>query len=145
MRPHTMSVTLTDTEGDVAGGFEAGSVIINDGSATFSIGLPLEASGLEPTSVEIIVGPDPTVVLGNAGDFGAFWPEGFTLEVRNTITGGWTLLGDLSEGSTFEVENAASALGPTGLIEVRVSGRTDPNFGQSGVFVSAAVEGVIDR
>ena len=55
------------------------------------------------------------------------------------------LLGDLSEGSTFEVENPASALGPTGLIEVRVSGRTDPNFGQSGVFVSAEVEGVIDR
>ena len=145
VRPHTMSVTMTGTEGDVAGGFEAGSVIINDGSATFSIGMPLEASGLKPTSVEILVGPDPSVVLGNAGEFGGFWPEGFTIEVRNVTTGGWTLLGDLNEGSSFRIDDPGSALSATGLIEVRISGRTDPNFGQSGVFVSAAVDGVIDR
>jgi hypothetical protein len=145
VRPHLMSVTMTDTEGDVAGGFEFGSVIINDGSATFSIGLPLEASGLEPTSVEILVGPDPSVVLGNPGDFGGFWPDGFTLEVRDTATGAWTMLGDLNNGGSFDIDDPASALGPTGLIEVRVSGQTDPNFGQSGVFVSATVRGVIDR
>lgn len=145
IQPHLMSVTMTDTEGDVAGGFEAGSVIINDGSATFSIGLPLEASGLEPTAVEIVVGPDPSVMLGNVGDFGGFWPDGFTLEVRNAATGLWTLLGELNDGSSFTVDDPTSVLGSTGLIEVRVAGRTDPNFGQSGVFVSAEVRGVIDR
>lgn len=61
------------------------------------------------------------------------------------MTGAWTLLGDLSDGGTFTIDDPATALGPTGLIEARVSGRTDPNFGQSGVFVSASVRGVIDR
>ncbi len=136
---------MTGSEGDVVGGFEAGSVIINDGSATFSIGLPLEASGLEATEVEILVGADPSVVLGDAGDMGGSWPAGFTLEVRNPGTGAWTLVGNLGQSSSFTIDDAASALGPTGLIEVRVSGTADPNFGQSGVFVSAEVTGVIDQ
>jgi hypothetical protein len=145
VRPHQMSVTLTDTEGDVAGGFDAGSVIINDGSATFTIGLPLAAAGLVPTSVDIVVGPDPTVVIGNPGDFVGFWPDGFTIEVRNATTGEWTLLGGLNDATAFDIEDPASVLGPTGLIDVRISGQTDPNFGQSGVFVSATVDGVLDR
>jgi hypothetical protein len=145
VRPHLMSVSLTDTEGDVAGGFEAGSVIINDGSATFSIGLPLEASGLEPTAVEILVGPDPSVMLGQPGDFGGFWPDGFTVEVRDATTGEWTMVGELANGSSFDINDPSTALSSTGLIEVRVSGESDPNFGQSGVFVSAEVRGVIDQ
>lgn len=145
IRPHQMSVTLSDTEGDVAGGFEAGSVIINDGSATFTIGLPLAATGLVPTDIEIIVGPDPTVIFGNPGDFVGFWPDGFTLEARDVASGTWVPLGGLNEASSFDLFDPGRFLGPTGLIDVRVSGRTDPNFGQSGVFVSATVAGVIDR
>ncbi len=143
IRPHLMSVAMTGTDGDVVAGFEPGTVIINDGSATFSIALPLEASGLDPTSVELVVGPDSSVVLGNAGDFVGFWPDSFTLEVRDPTSGEWTLVGNLNEGSAFTIDDPSTAIDETGLIEIRVSGVSDANFGQSGVFVSAQVSGVI--
>jgi hypothetical protein len=144
VRPYQMGVTVTEVEGDVTA-FSPGQVTINDGSVTFSIALPLEASGLAPTSVSVLVGPDATFTLDDAGDFTGFWPAGYTAEVRNPTTGEWTLLGDLSEGSRYDIDDPASALSPTGLIEVRIRGTAEPNFGQPGVFASARVEGVIDR
>ena len=142
--PHTMSVAVSDTEGDVGGGVEPGQTIINDGSATFTIGLPLEASGLAATSVDIIVGPDPSIVIGESGDFVGFWPPGFTVALKNPATSEWVELGDLSASSRFEIDDPSTALSSTGLIEVRITGTSDPNFGQSSVFVSAQVSGVID-
>ena len=83
-------------------------VILGDGSVTFSIALPLEASGLVPSEVEIIVGPDPSFVLSDQGEFGGFWPEGFTVEVRDPTTGAWTVLGDLSRQSQFEIDDPST-------------------------------------
>jgi hypothetical protein len=146
VRPYQMGVAITEVEGDVTA-FSPGQVTINDGAVTFSIALPLEASGLAPTSVSILVGPDATFTLdgGGGGDFAGFWPAGYTAEVRNPATGAWTLLGDLSEGSQFDIDDPASVMSSTGLIEVRIRGTAEPNFGQPGVFASARVEGVIDR
>jgi hypothetical protein len=144
IHPAQMSVAVTEIDGDVVGGIEAGSVIINDGFVTFGIALPLEASGLEAGEVEIVVGPDSSIILGEQGDFPGFWPEGFTVEVRNPTSGDWHMLGDLSDQSSFLIEDVASALSPVGLIEVRVTGTSDAGFGQAGVFVSAEVRGVLE-
>lgn len=142
--PAQMSVSVSETEGDVVG-FDPGSFSIVDGSITFRLGLPLEASGLEASSVRIIVGPDAGTVLGEQGGFQGFWPQGFVAEVRHPETGAWTLLGDLSQESSFTIDDPASVLSRTGLIDVRVSGSTNQDFGPSSVFVSAAVSGVLDR
>jgi hypothetical protein len=85
------------------------------------------------------------MVLSDQGGFGGgFWPSGFTLEVRDPTTGEWTLVGDISERSNFEIDDPASAISSTGRIEVRVTGvEIDPNFGQASVFVSAEAAGVI--
>ena len=56
--------------------------MLGEGSATWSIALPLEAAGIVPSEVEIIFGPDPSFVLSDPGGFGGFWPEGFIAEVR---------------------------------------------------------------
>ncbi len=144
IRPAQMSVSVSQMEGDVVGGFEAGSVVINDGSVTFAIALPLEASGLEATGVEITIGPDATMVIAEPGDFPGFWPTGYSVEVRHPSSGQWQLLGDLSEQSTFPVAEVDTALGPTGVIEVRVSGTSDAGFGQPGVFAAAQVTGEME-
>jgi hypothetical protein len=145
VRTSQMSVSVTEMEGDVVGGFEAGSIIVNDGSVTFGIALPLEASSLQPTDVTIEIGPDASMVLGDAGGFPGFWPAGFTVEVRNPTSGEWQMLGDLSNASSFSIDDPATAMSLTGLIEVRISGATDPGFGQPGVFASAEVRGVLDQ
>ena len=54
------------------------------------------------------------------------------------------MLGDLAEGNLFPIDDPATAVSDTGLIEVRISTEgIDPNFGQPGVFASATVTGVI--
>ena len=96
--PHQMGVDVIETEGDAnaAGG---GMMTLGEGSATWSIALPLEAAGIVPTEVEIIVGPDPSFVFSDPGGFGGFWPQGFTVEVQHPTTGEWTELGDLGQQS----------------------------------------------
>ena len=66
------------------------------------------------------------------------------MEVRDPATGEWQMLGDLSDQSSFVIDDVDSALSPTGLIEVRVTGTSDAGFGQAGVFVSAEVRGVLE-
>ena len=145
VRPQNMGVDIVSTEGDANPG-GPGMIVLGEGSVIYSIALPLEAADLVPTSVEIIVGPDPSMVMSEPGGFGGFWPPGFTLELRDPTTGEWTLLGDLSEQSAFEVEDPATALSETGRIEIRITGvEANPQFGQQSVFASATVTGVIDE
>ena len=60
------------------------------------------------------------------------------------MSGAWTLLGDISRQSAFEIDDPATAISGTGRIEVRITGvEHDPNFGQMSVFVSARAAGVI--
>ena len=140
---HRMSVSVTDVVGDVQA-MEPGFIALNDGSVTFSIALPLEASGLQASAVEIIVGPDASVVI-DPGNVGGFWPAGFSVEVRNPATGEWSLLGDLSERASFKIDDASTVMSAAGIIEVRITGAGDPDFGQTGVYATASVSGVLDR
>jgi hypothetical protein len=138
-----MGVAVLSTEGDTSSG-GPGMVVLGDGSVTFSIALPLEATDMAVSELDILVGPDPSMVFGDQGGFGGFWPEGVTLEVRNPESGAWTLVGDLSDRSSFEIDDPSTAMSDTGRIEVRVTGvEQDPNFGQATVFVSASATGVL--
>jgi hypothetical protein len=139
-----MAINVVATDGD-ASSAGPGMITLGNGSATYGVALPLDAANMAPTDVEILVGPDPGIVMGDPGNFGGFWPEGYTVELRNPATGEWVLLGDLSERSRFEVDDPATAVSSTGRIEVRVSGTLNPNFGTPSVFVSARVTGVIDE
>ncbi|HEX2883066.1 MAG TPA: hypothetical protein VHQ42_00685 [Candidatus Limnocylindria bacterium] len=142
--PGRMSVSIIATEGEVAQDGPA-MVRLRGGSATFSIALPLEVADMTVTSVELIAGPDPGMLLDpNAGGFGGgFWPEGHVLEVRDPRSGAWTVLGDLSRQNRFEVDDPATIVGPGGRMEVRVSsGEIDPNWGETSVIVGAEVTGV---
>ena len=141
--PGRMSVSIREREGDV-GDAGPGMVTISDGSAVFSVALPLELSGMAATEVEIVAGPDPGMVIMEEGGFGGFWPPGMEIEVRDPGTGEWTLLGDLSQQNRFTIEDPATAISATGRIDVRVSGDgMNANFGPNSIFVSARVSGVI--
>ena len=141
--PAQMAVSVVATEGDATDG-GPGTILLGEGSVTYSIALPLEATGMTVDELEILLGPDISMVLTDQGQFGGLWPQGFTLEVRNPITGAWTLLGDISERSSFEIDDPGTAISDTGRIEVRLTGvEQDPNFGQASVFVSARATGVI--
>ncbi|MGH2380782.1 MAG: hypothetical protein ACRDG7_06125 [Candidatus Limnocylindria bacterium] len=143
--PEQMGVTVLATEGETTNN-GPGMVVLGDGSATYGIALPLDATDMTVSELEILVGPDPSMVLGDQGGFGGFWPPGFTIEVRDPASGAWTLLGDISERSRFEIDDPASAISGTGRIEVRLTGvGQDQNFGQPSVFVSARASGVISE
>lgn len=141
--PAQMSVAVIDSTGDASSG-GPGMMFVGEGSVTYAVSLPLEASDMTVTELEILIGPDPMMVLDGGAVGGGFWPPGFTAEVRDATTGEWLMLGDISQQSRFEIEDAASVLGATGRLEVRITGtEIDPNFGQPGVFVSARATGVI--
>jgi len=113
-------------------------------SATFDISLPLEASDIVASSVEIITGLDPSVIQ-DPGGLRGFWPAGWVVELRDPRTGDWATLGDLGEEHRFTIGEPASALSPAGRITVRVTaGEPDPNAGEPSIFVSARVTGVIE-
>ena len=143
--PAHMAVAILSTEGD-ASSAGPGMVVLGAGSVTYSIALPLDATDMSVSELSLLVGPDPSMVIGQPGGFGGgFWPPGITLDVRNPVTGEWTLVGDISERSRFEIEDPSTAISATGRIEVRVTGSEEinPNFGQTSVFVSAEASGVI--
>ena len=144
IHPHQMGLDVIATDGNASDG-GAGVITLGDGSATWSIALPLEAAGLIASDVEIILGPDPSIVLNDPGGFGGFWPPGFKVEVLDPSTDEWTELGDLSQANRFEIDDPATVLSSTGRIIVRVTGvEIDPNFGQSSVYPSAEVSGVLN-
>jgi hypothetical protein len=142
--PHMMEIAIVEMQGDTNSG-GPGVVNLGTGSVTYSVALPLEASGLAADELEILIGPDPHSVSSGGGGFGGFWPNGYTVEVRDPSSGSWLLLGDLGTRSRFEVDDPATALSPSGRIDVRVTGEADPQFGQASIFVSARVSGVIDQ
>jgi len=145
IRAQEMSVSVSAASGDV-GAVQAGFVTIIDGSATFAIGLPLDAVGVTPTEVEIVSAPEASFLVSEPGLAGAgLWPEGFTLELRDPRSGEWLELGDLSTSTRFAIDDPAAAINDQGVIQVRVSGSVDAQFGQQNVFVSAVVSGVRDE
>jgi hypothetical protein len=145
IHPHQMSVDVLATEGQADSG-GGGMIMLGEGSATWSVALPLEAAGIVPESVEVIIGPDPSFVMQDPGGFGGFWQPGFIVEVQDPATGEWTELGDLGEENQFNIDDPVSVLSSTGRIVVRVTGvGANPDFGMPGVFPSAEVSGVLER
>jgi len=143
--PAQMSSQVIASEGDVSSG-GPGTVSLGNGSVTYGIALPLEASAMAVSELEVIVGPDPSMVLNEPGGFGGFWPPGFVAEIRDPRSGEWTELGDLSNGGRFEIDDPATAISASGRMEVRVTGTDVPaDFGQSSIFVTAQASGVLSR
>lgn len=144
--PAQMSVALVSTTGQVET-VGPGSTMVGDGTATFSIALPLEVNGIAVSEAEIIVGPDPGMVFSEPGDMMGFWPPGIVLEILDPTTGTWTLLGDISEANRYELADPATYVSSGGRIEVRFTGseEMDPNMGMATVYVSASVSGVLGR
>jgi hypothetical protein len=141
--PAQMAVAIVATEGDITDN-GPGMVMVGNGSVTYSVALPLEATDMSVSELAILVGPDPSMVFSQQGGFGGFWPAGYSLEIRDPTGGAWTLLGDISQQSRFEIDEPEAAMGGTGRIEVRITGtEVDQNFGQASVFVSAEARGVI--
>lgn len=144
--PGQMSISVT-TDGGAAL-LDAASVALggeSGASATFTISLPLEASEMEVTSLELIAGPDPGTAISDGGVFPGLWPPGYSVEVRDPRSGEWSLLGDLSEDSRFQIDDPVGAVSAAGRIDVRVTaGAPDPNFGDPSVFVTARAVGVIE-
>jgi hypothetical protein len=145
LAPSEMAISILSSDGNVT--VEPGWVSLGAGEVVFGISLPLEAAGLEATGVRIVTGGDPSMVFmeqGGGGGFGGFMPAGYTLSVRDPRSGEWVELGDLSQQSTYEIDDPGAALSAAGRIEVRVVGREiDPNFGMPSIFVGASVSGVL--
>ncbi|HSJ00393.1 MAG TPA: hypothetical protein VLA59_08405 [Patescibacteria group bacterium] len=128
---------LIDTATVALGGEEGAN-------AVFSITLPLEASEMEVTAIELIAGTDPGMAIMDGGVFPGMWPPGYSIEVRDARSGEWQVVGDLSAGNRFEIEDPSGAISAAGRIEVRVTaGAPNPDFGDPSVFITARVEGVI--
>lgn len=143
IEPAQVSTRIVSTTGQ-ASVQQPGFVSIGNGEVVFSLGLPLEASSLAPTKITLRTAPDPGVILGNQGDAGVFLPPGYKVSVRNASSGEWVALGDLSQASSFQIDDPASVLDADGTIEVRISGSgVDASLGQTNIFVGAQVEGVV--
>ena len=142
--PSQMSVQVASLEGDASA--DDAFVSVGNGEVVFAISLPLELAELAPSEITIFAGPDPSMVLQDPGSFGGFFPPGFTLSVRDPETGEWEELGDLSQSSSWEIDDPSTLLDQTGRIEVRVSGEEiDDTFGQTGLWVSAEISGQVAR
>ncbi len=143
VQPHQMVVSIAEADGDVTV-VAPGTISIGTGSATFAIALPLEASGLVAGDVEIVVAADVASAVNDPGG-GGFWPDGYSVELRDPASGEWVELGDIDVTRRFELDEPSEALSTSGHIEVRISGSVDANFGPPTLFVSARVTGVLDR
>ena len=142
LQPSQLNVQIVSSDGE-ASTSDPTFVTLGNGEIVFAVALPLEATALEATSVTLLTGHDPMMVIANQGNFG-FLPPGYRIEARDPRSGDWVDLGDLSQQSTFEIDDPASILDETGRMEVRVSGAGIPaNFGQNPIYVSATIEGVV--
>ena len=144
IQPAQMGVAVLSTEGG-ASSAGPGTVLLGDGSATYSIALPLEAADMTVSELEILVGPDPSMVLGDQGQVAR--DVAGRLHARSARPDEWrpgtsSATSAAKRRSRSMIRARQSAQG--GRIEVRVTGvEQDPNFGQMSVFVSARAAGVI--
>jgi hypothetical protein len=145
VRPSGLSTEIVSTAGDASQN-QPGYVTLANGEVTFRLSLPLEASGLVPSKVTIIAAGDPSSILFDQQNVGAFLPAGFRMAVYDTAQADWVDLGDLSQRNRFDAPDPGHALDAAGRILVRVTGSGVPkDFGQVGVFVGAQVTGVLPR
>jgi hypothetical protein len=138
--PESLSVSV-ETEGDAFVNVD-GVVTLAQGSATWTLRLPLEASGLVADELTIMAAPIPSEIM-NAEGFRGLWPAGFVLEIRDR-DGEWRQLGSLQESAVFPIEEPADVLGSDGSLAVRVATEAadETGMGQN-LFISARVRGEV--
>ena len=143
LSPSDMSSEVLATKGE-ASQAQPGSVTLANGEVTFRIGLPLEATGLQPSKVTVIVGSDPSTIFYDQENVGAFLPKGYRVAVYDTVAGAWLDIGDLSLSSRFEVEDPTRVLDGAGRMRVKVTGTGVPaDMGQQSIFAGARISGVV--
>lgn len=144
LEPLQLSASLVATDGDASAN-DGASAFVGNGTATFSISLPLEAFAMDITSVTVVAGSDPSMLTTQPGGvFPGMFPLGYSVEVQDVASGEWWELGDLAQAPRLTVDDPASVVDAGGRIAVRVVGtEIDPSFGQMPVWISAAVEGDI--
>lgn len=141
LEPSQLSTTVVSTAGDADRAADGG-VVLGNGEAHFGISLPIEAINLLPTKISIRVANDPSLVLQDTGSQQKVFPTGYRVAILDRASDEWVDLGELSQGTEFEVPNPATVLGDNNLMEVRVSGSdVDPALGSVLVYASAVVEG----
>jgi hypothetical protein len=143
IQPAQLTTELESTAGTVQE-LEPGWLTLGEGEVVFRLSLPLEASRIAPSKVELVVGSDPSVIYFNQAGFSSPLPEGYQVSAYDRASGDWIDVGDVSTGSHFVMGNPANLLDAGGGILIRVTGSDiDEEFGNSPVFVGALVEGVL--
>jgi len=143
LSPSELTNEVLATDGE-ASQTQPGSIAMANGEVTFRMGLPLEATGIQPSQVTIIVAGDAGTIFYDQENFAAFLPDGFRLAVFDVIGADWVDLGDLSERSRFEVDDATRVIDSSGRILVKITGSGIPAaLGQVSVFAGARVAGVV--
>ncbi|MEX0626135.1 MAG: hypothetical protein WD402_06295 [Chloroflexota bacterium] len=140
--PSAMSTEVLATDGE-ASQTAPGSVTLANGEVTFRMGMPLEATGLVPSKVTVIVASEPGTIFYDQENVGAFLPSGFRVAVYDAIAAEWLDLGDLSERSRFDVADPTRVLDSSGRLLIKISGTGVPaEMGQFSIFAGARVTGV---
>ena len=143
LSPSELTTEVLATDGEASQN-EPGSITLANGEVTFRMGLPLEATGLQPTKLTVIVASDPGTIFYDQENVGAFLPSGFRLAVFDTAAGDWVDLGDLSQRSRFDVDDPGRVLDAAGRLLVKISGTGIPAAnGQVSVFAGARIAGVV--
>ncbi|HET7521222.1 MAG TPA: hypothetical protein VFK61_06765, partial [Candidatus Limnocylindria bacterium] len=142
IQPAQMTTEVVSTAGQVDE-LEPGWLTLGSGEVEFRVSLPLEASRISPTEVQVVAGADPSVIFYNQVGVSSPLPRGYRLSVYDLRAEEWLDLGDLSQRSRFPVPAGVTLLDSGGGMLVRVTGTGDENNGSPAVFVGAAVEGVM--
>lgn len=143
LSPSELSTEVLATDGQASQN-QPGSVMLANGEVTFRMGLPLEATGLEPTKLTLIVASDAGTIFYDQENVGAFLPKGFRLAVYDTTAAEWFDVGDLSQRSRFDIDDPARVLDASGRLLVKITGTGVPaETGQMSVFAGARVSGVV--
>jgi hypothetical protein len=143
LSPSELTTEVFATAGD-ASMAEPGMVMMANGEVTFRMGLPLEATALQPSKVTIVVAGDAGTIYYDQENVGAFLPAGFRIAIFDAVAGDWMDLGSLSERSRFDVEDATRVLDESGRILVKITASDIPvALGQVSVFAGARVAGVV--
>jgi hypothetical protein len=143
LTPSELTTEILSTAGEVTQE-QPGSIAIANGEVTFRMGLPLEATALEPSKVTIILAGDAGTIFFDQENVGAFLPSGFRVAVYDVVAADWVDLGDAAERSRFDVADASRVLDPAGRILVKVTGSGIPAaLGRVSVFAGVRVSGAM--
>jgi hypothetical protein len=142
--PPDLHVSVVATDGDVIN--QDFATLLGNGMVEFRIALPLQAVGLHPSSAAILTAGDPGSLMFNQFNASNPLPPGYHVSAWNAADGAWVELGSPNTLSRFELPNPSDFIGPGDSLRVRIVGDSVPaEQGQTPVFASASLSGVLDR